>query len=57
MGAGWELDVEGFVVLGFLFPLRGINNLLGIIWGLGKHRGAWAGLTLEDEEGKDTERP
>lgn len=57
MGAGWELDVEGFVVLGFLFPLRGINNLLGIIWGLGKHRGAWVELALEGEEGKDTERP
>lgn len=54
MSAGWELDVA---VLGFLFSLRGINNLLGIIWGLGKRRGVWAELALEDEEVKDTECP
>lgn len=47
----------GIAVLGFLFSLRGINNLLGIIWGLGKHRGVWAELALEDEEVKDIECP
>lgn len=30
MSVGWELDIEGINILGFLFPLRRMNELLRV---------------------------